>query len=654
MKKISQLLLVIFALFSGGMLLNGQSSFDQLIIQEGKSGKQKLKLAHEKSLTNNYDLKYHRLEWQVEPQSAFINGRVTSVFEVGAEAIFQIVFDLSNAMQVSSVEFEGEELGFEQDEYYLFIDFNAELNAGSLHEIVVIYSGAPGVSGEGNLVSTTHNGVPILWTFAEPFGAREWWPCKQSLDDKIDSIDVFVTVPIGLKVASNGLLMSVVPNEGFETHHWKHRFPIPAYLIAFAVTNYEEFTVTVPHEDGDVDILNYVYPENLETYQEKEEEMIFIMSLLNEYFGLYPFQEEKYGHAEWGRGGGMEHSTMSFMTGLSNGLMTHELAHQWFGDQVTCGSWEDIWLNEGFASYCTALYYERKWVLDNDYPYWDGWKSQIVDFITSEPDGSVWVDDVTDSDRIFNGRLSYRKGAYLLHMLRWEMGDEEFFHAIRNYLGDPNLAFSYVRTEDLISHLESVHEESLNEFFEDWFYGQGYPSHSIRYQFVGENLYVKVNQSQSHASVSFFELTIPLVLRGDGQTKTFRLKLEYDGQFFVVPVSEAELGFSVQEVVYDPELWLISNENVVEETLELFDVDLVLNLYPNPVQEILSFNLNRPLSSPYDVYIYDITGKIVFFQKGTKEQAFKIDVSALAPGNYQLHVINEAEDVKHSFIVERR
>ena len=311
--------------------------------------------------TANYDIQHQLLEIQVDPANSSIAGTVTTTFRAISD-MAGITFDLSNNMVVSSVMMNGAALTFNQnltDE--LTITFANTISANEVGEIAVSYSGNPISSGFGSYEATTHNNDPIVWTLSEPYGAKGWWPCKQDLNDKIDLLDVKITTPVTnadgeeYVAVSNGMEQGQTVANGLKTTHYRHQHPITAYLVAFAVTNYAVYSHTVDNNGNPFEIINYVYPESLESSQASTAVTVDIMNLFIDLFEPYHYEDEKYGHAQFGWGGGMEHTTVSFMGGFSRGLIAHELAHQWFGDKVTCGSWRDIWLNEGFATFLTGL-----------------------------------------------------------------------------------------------------------------------------------------------------------------------------------------------------------------------------------------------------------------------------------------------------------
>lgn len=308
--------------------------------------------------TANYDLVYNRLELEVNPAYQYISGEVTAYYKA-KETMNAIVFDLAANMNVSQVLQRGNSLAFSRNGDELLISFLTELNTTVLDSLTISYSGIPDDSDDA-FVTHTHNGTPGLFTLSEPFGAKEWWPCKHDLNDKIDSIDVFIKAPSQYVAVSNGTEQSIeLDGLGNKITHFRHNYPIPAYLVAIAVTNYQLMTQTagtVPHT---FPIVNYLYPESFNSASNQLAVTLPIMNLFEDKFGTYPFADEKYGHAQFGWGGGMEHTTVSFMGSFGRSLIAHELAHQWFGNQITCGSWQDIWLNEGFATYLDGMVVEH-------------------------------------------------------------------------------------------------------------------------------------------------------------------------------------------------------------------------------------------------------------------------------------------------------
>ncbi|MEL6133837.1 MAG: M1 family metallopeptidase [Bacteroidota bacterium] len=424
-----------------------------------------------------------------------------------------------------------------------------------MRENRIYYHGVPPSSGFGSFEQAMHADGPVIWTLSEPYGARDWWPCKQVLEDKIDSVDIIVTTLSDYQVAANGVLVDVQELDRIKKYHWKHRYPITTYLIAIAVTNYQIQESKIILSGDTLPFVNYLFPKDFAFKVDRLRRTEQLMALFDSTLGDYPFMEEQYGHAEFEWPGGMEHQTMSFIGFFDQGLIAHELAHQWFGNQVTCGSWQDIWLNEGFATYMTGLAY----LYISPPEAWNFWIRRTQLDATSQPDGSVYVDDTTSLSRIFNGNLTYQKGAMVLHMLRWELGHERFFEGVRNYLSDPDLRFGYARTPDLQFHLEQVSGRNLDEFFADWIYGQGYPSYDLNWQRRSDTLFITLHQTQSHVSVDFFEMDIPLQIVGwGGEEQMVRVTHTQSGQVFAVPVD-----FAVQEVVFDPERWILSRDNVV-------------------------------------------------------------------------------------------
>lgn len=583
---------------------------------------------------NTYDLKYHRCIWEVDPAISYIRGSITSYFEPIISGFNQIQFDLAPSFTIDSVKYGSIALPYTLlSSGILEINFPSSLPINVLDSVSVFYQGIPATSGFGSFNQSDHSGAPIVWTLSEPFGAKDWWPCKQDLNDKIDSVDIIVTVPQVNRVASNGILLSEVLSGTNKIYHWKTRHPTAAYLIAIAVTNYAYYSDYVPLTSTDsIEVLNYVYPENLATAMTQTPEIIKVIQLFDSLTIPYPFADEKYGHAQFGWGGGMEHQTMSFVVNFNQPLIAHECAHQWFGDHVTCASWQDIWLNEGFATYFEGLTQERYFPAD-----WMNWKQSKINHITSAPDGSVLCNDTTDVSRIFNGRLSYNKGAYLLHMLRWKMGDSLFFLSLKNYLNDPLLAGGYAKTPDLIAHLETTSGIDLSGFFDDWYYNQGYPSYKILVEQSGNYVNVNIKQSQSHSSVTFFEMPVPIKFIGASQDTTIIFNNTFSGQNF-----GTNIGFHVDSVLFDPERWILSAHDTVN--IGIPNEPLLTNeifIYPNPVINAVSVRLQLKAKTDITVDVFDVTGRKVYSRHENMDQGktiMTIETIGLSSGLYELKI----------------
>lgn len=613
--------------------------FEQLRIQEARNAFKRMTYQTNAN-TGNYDVVYHKLDLDVDPAQAFISGTVTTYFKPKA-AMNSMVMELSDNMTVSAVNYlsDNSSLSFTQNSNdEVVIQLPQTLSTGVLDSIAITYSGNPESSGFGSFEQSSHGGHPIIWTLSEPYGAKGWWPCKQDLIDKIDSVDIYLTTPKfnslnaeNIAVA-NGIQLSEITQGSYKTTRFKHRHLIPAYLIAIAVTNYEVYTDVVPNNGNPFDVVNYVYPEDLSYAQASTPVTVDIMNLFIDLFEPYPFEDEKYGHAQFGWGGGMEHTTVSFMGNFSRNLIAHELAHQWFGNKITCGSWKDIWLNEGFATYLSGLVYEH---LDGEATF-NSWKNNVTNIVTSAPDGSVYLSDqdTTSVSRIFNSRLSYYKGAMVLHMLRKTLGDNTFYNSINTYLTHPDFAFGYAKSAPFIDVIEAASNTDLTEFFNDWLYGEGYPSYTINsYMQNSTTLKAQVSQQQSDPSVSFFEGPITLGLYGhQGEEDTVVLDVQSNNQEFNVSVT-----FQVAEVVFDPHNDVVSNGDVVnhDDALQIDAASLApgINIHPNPTDDFLHITLPTKMKLQ-EVGLYNMQGRLVKHFSAT----ISIDLETIPSGVYVLGI----------------
>lgn len=584
-------------------------------------------LRHEPSVRNQaarahgYDVTYLKFNLNTDPSQEEIQGSVLTRFVITGDLSQGLEMEFSTAFTIDSVVFDGLRVTYtHSEEYRLVIGLTGNLFIGATGELEVYYHGVPpGGDGFGSVGRALHNNVWAWWTLSEPYGCRDWWPGKNDLTDKVDSIDIFIRSPEMYRAASNGVLISENVEGGYRTCHWKHRFPIVPYLIAVAVTNYEVYSEMSESAGTPVEILNYVYPENKATIMQQTAQTTMVMELFSELFTPYPFTGEKYGHAQFGWGGGMEHQTMSFMGRFDYEIIAHELAHQWFGNSVTLNSWQDIWLNEGFATYLAGMSYEHFF----DGYYWPRWKYLSIGFVTSEPGGKVFVEDTTDVNRIFDPRLSYYKGALLLHMLRWKMGDEAFFTACRNYLKDNRLRYGFAGTKDLRSHFEAVYGNDLTGFFDDWYHGEGFPSYHVRCsQLVANDYQVTILQTQSHPSVSFFDMPVAVKFIGTDRDTTFVFEHILNDQSWIIYP-----GFKIDSVYIDPDQWLISANN----TFELVNNSGDVNLYPNPAKIQMRLILG---SVPESVSVFDLSGRKVPVRYSQEGSGVTFRVDELQEGVY--------------------
>jgi aminopeptidase N len=575
-----------------------------------------------------YDVTYYRLELLPSMTSRYLSGKTTIHFKTIQETN-TLSLDLAASMQVDSVLKAGKKITFTHTaNHQLKLQLPETLLLGQSDSVAVFYKGEPANSGFDSYVFELRNQTkPTLWTLSEPYGARDWWPCKQTLNDKADSVEILVTIPASLKAASNGLLQNVSPAPGgLQTWRWKHRYPIATYLIAFAVADYEVYSNEVTINNKKLDILNYIYPENLNTAKNATVRVPEMIQLYSELFGDYPFLEEKYGHAEFGWGGGMEHQTMSFMGGWNYDLMAHELAHQWFGDAVTCGSWQDIWLNEGFASYLTALCYENI-----ETAYWRPWKTIIRNSVLATDQGTVFVDDTSNVSRIFSGRLTYNKASAVLHMLRWVVGDKDFYKGIKSYFTAPEIHHKFGKTPQLQAYLEKESGKDLDVFFNQWIYGQGHPIYQFNWSQNAQGLVtITATQTTSNPSTPLFELPLPFKLKNATQDSLVIFNNNAAQQSWQVL-----LPFQADSLLFDPEIWIMGEVNSITTASKHLHT-LNFSAGPNPVTDQAWINFETPFTGSWD--LINVQGQRIQQGQARNVSLLEFNWQTLPAGMYYLQL----------------
>lgn len=581
--------------------------------------------ATQKSVESGFDLTYMRAQWKVNPSVAYIDGQITHYFTSKESSLQSLSFDLSNSLTVDSIVYHNNTIGFSHSTDELSLNLPSSLSYNQSDSISIYYQGIPSPTGFGSFERTDHFTGPIIWTFSEPYGSKDWWPCKMDLIDKIDSLEFLFITPDTISVASNGKIINESIQSGERYTTYKHQNPIAQYLIAFAASNYARIENTFTLDDG-TSILsqNFVYPHDSIYWLNPIQQSQDYLKFFSDSFGIYPFADDKYGMAQYSASGGIEHQTMSFMGGKTSGLVAHELAHQWFGNKVTCGSWKDIWLNEGFATYMEFLVKEKF-----EPSSWLAYQAYIINSVTSLSGGSVYQTDTSNIALMFDGRLVYHKGAELLHMLRWKIGDEAFFQGIRNYLSDANLSFSFATSEQFIQHMEVASSQNLEEFFNDWLYGEGYPSYTLNAVQKGGILELTINQTTSHSSVDFFEMPIAIYAKGKYKDTTYRLENNYDGQKYSVIIP-----FEIEEIQFDPNLNIVTRNNTINFTQR----QEFVQVFPNPVDDVLKISSSKPMNQ---IAIYTENGKKVY-EINNEDLYHEVDAYEWSSGLYIVKVTTDS------------
>jgi aminopeptidase N len=433
---------------------------------------------------------------------------------------------------------------------------------------------------------------------------------------------------------SNGKLIGITDNgNGTKTYKWKNSYPIAQYLLSLAITNYTIYTNYYKFSPVDsMPVVHYIYPETLPISQGVLSKTPLMIKIYSDRFGQYPFIKEKYGHAQFGWSGGMEHQTCASMGSFDEVLISHELGHQWFGDKITCKDWHHIWLHEGFATYCTGLYYEAVYGSDSYNSYMD---SQMD--IAKSSVGSVYVQNITDINEIFNSARSYSKGASVLHMLRGIVGDTVFFRILKSYIADPALAYNVAVTEDFQRNAETVSGLNLGYFFKEWIYGENYPQYGLfwNYKLVSGNLYnITLDLSQQvNTNPAFFTMPVKIKISTTVIDTIFTVLNNQQAQEFTITVLGKPTG-----LVFDYGNSIMKSLNIIDipDDLKPQAFDLKQN-YPNPFNPSTKIEYSLNARAVVNIKVFNDLGEEVaqILNEEKLPGTYLVDFSSIQ-GNHEL------------------
>lgn len=592
---------------------------------------------------NKYDVKFYWIDLTVLNTTTYIIGN-TSIKAETREPIDTFVCQLVNELTVDSIIYNSSQVAFNHANHELNIFLPTTVNVGEYIYLTIYYNGNPGTN--SSYMGIDHANSPswnkqATWTLSESYHAKEWFPCKEDLVDKIDSAYIFVTTTNNCKAGANGLLEGVDTVAGNKLKFkWKTYYPIDYYLISLSVSEYVEYNIYAHPVNFSDSILiqNYIYsnPATLPYFKNSIDQTVDCIELFSDKFGLYPFANEKYGHCMAPISGGMEHQTMTTLGFFNLQLVAHELAHQWFGDNITCSTWQDLWINEGFASYSEYITEQNI----NSQVSADVWIDDCHTEVLTQPDGSVYIPfaDVMDENRLFDYRLTYLKGAAIIHTIRYIINNDSIFFKI---LKDYNVDFkdSVASGDDFKNYLNLKTGIDFTSYFNEWYYGEGHPIYNFIWSQTSDTVTVQITQNTSTTITAFFSNPFDILLSYSGGDTLIRYTPNSN-----VDVVKFVISHQISNISIDPDNWIVNEEGTIVVGNSKYNNTFV-QVYPNPANEILFI---ENLSNAY-IQIFDIRGQLLF-EKYSVSNNVNIDVSNYNTGIYFLKISNNHQQQNFKFI----
>ncbi len=513
----------------------------------------------------NYELNLDLYSCFISPYPKTFTGYEIMTFEVDSSLNFIKMNAVNSSLTIDSVSMAG--ISFTHTGDILTVNLDRTYNPGETADVKIYYrhnnvsDGAFYVSGG------------FLFTDCEPEGARKWFPCWDKPSDKATT-DLTAKVPSSVKLGSNGVLADSVMNGDTLYYHWISSNPVATYLtVMTAKVNYNLDIVywhKISNPNDSIPIRFYWNTgENQSNLHSMETKVIDMTTAYSELFGEHPFDKNGFATLNnqfvWG---GMENQTLTSLCPncWSESLIAHEYGHQWFGDMITCATWADIWLNEGFATYLEALWKEYAYGYAS---YKDDINSDASSYLGSNPGWPIynpdWIDNTPPTGVLFNTAITYNKGACVHHMLRYVMGDSLYFAGMYHYANDPALKYHSAVTTDFRDDMSEIYGQDLTWFFDEWVLQPNHPKYENEYWIADQGSgqwQVGFVANQTQSNTPFHKMPIEIKVHfNTGSDTTMRVMNDSNNQIFTFNFNRQPLT-----VYFDP------NNNIVLKTASLTQI----------------------------------------------------------------------------------
>ncbi|MBE0433498.1 M1 family metallopeptidase [candidate division WOR-3 bacterium] len=555
--------------------------------------------------THSYDVLHYLIDLYIPMTSRYLEGAVTISARSNENGLTTVDLHLLG-LNVDSVKVNGVTATYNHVYETLHVNLPQPFNINDSFDIKVGYSGT--TSGTMGFI-WVQSWYPVAYTLGCPYSTRMWMPCYDRMWDKADhGVEFYIRVPDQYTVCANGEFLGTQVAGGYATFHWKHAYPISPYLIHFAASDYVVLSEWYHASPADsVELLYFVWPSDTGFTANAFGLMTDMMYFYDSLYGPYPFERYGMDVIPGFYYGGMEHQTLATIhrDWLTNWIpdvfgMAHELSHMWWGDMVTCFGWENVWLNEGFATYSDALYLGR---IQGHQAYIDTMKLRRNVYFGAEAANPHSMYD-PPPNLLFSWSHSYCKASWVLHMIRYLCGDDatwlNLMAAYRN-----SFAYGSASTEDLNTLMNTILAGDYDWFFDEWVYGLGYPRYDIAWSAVYEapnwRLVLDITQIQT-IGPAVFHMPLPIGVNCAGGDTLITLAINASPQQFEFVLPIEPTGITV-----DPETWVIQQNTVTGVGEYVAKGDLF-------VQNIQTIGraIDVKLSMPGLVRIYDITGRQVY------------------------------------------